>query len=362
MRLRMLGHAVCAFVAAATATATATAAAADASAQSAQRIPFVVGLTTVRATTDPRGDYESLKVVDAITGTGYRITSSGEVPADDGSGLLEINVVRRVRAEDQRAAHRMRNYFHSGDAEQFTGTVPGFSAVMVTDLRSTGRTQLTYLEVGAMFGMSMVKRELSGTIARVDDMPVTLPMLVNGRRVRLPVIHAKGRLSDASGGEQFEFHVLDDPANPILLRARGPGFKSAVIKIEYPEAAGSPQAIEQQLSTDRKAEVYGIYFAFARADLRPQSEPVLREIAAVLKKHPDWTLRIDGHTDGIGAQASNLDLSRRRAAAVKAALVKRYDIAAGRLLTGGFGESRPRADNAITEGRALNRRVELTRP
>ena len=73
-------------------------------------------------------------------------------------------------------------------------------------------------------------------------------------------------------------------------------------------------------------------------------------------------MRIDGHTDGIGSDAANLDLSRRRAAAVKTALVKRYGIAADRLSTGGFGESQPKADNATPEGRALNRRVELTRP
>jgi len=330
--------------------------------QPAPHIPFVVGLTTVRATSEPRGDYENLRVIESITPAGYRIAVSGEVPADDGSGLREVNIFRRVRAEDQRASHTMRTYLHTSDPEQFSGTVPGWSAAVLNELRSTGRTRLTYLEMSTVMGMSVVKRELTGTVVRVDGGEKTLPMLVNGRRVRLPVIHAKGRLDDGAGAAAFEFYALDDPGNPIILRSSGPGFSSALIKIDYPQPAASAPLIERELAADRKTDVYGIYFAFARADIRPQSETVLREIAAALKGHPDWKLRIDGHTDGIGSDTANLDLSRRRAAAVKTALVKRYGIAADRLSTGGFGESQPKADNATPEGRALNRRVELTRP
>lgn len=345
------------------AAAAASSAAAAAGADPVQRIPFVVGLTTVRATSEPRGDYETLRVVDAITAQGYRITASGEVLADDGSGLLKVSIVRRVRAEDQREARRIRTYFHSDDGEQFAGTVPGFSAAVLSDLRKTGRAQVTYLDVRAAFGASTIRRELSGTISRVEGAPITLPMLVNGRHVQLPVMHAKGRLADAAGGsEEFEYYALDDPDNPILLRSRGAGFSSSLIKIEYPEPKATPSTIERELAARRPAEVYGIYFSFARAEIRPQSERVLQEIGAMLGQHADWKLQIDGHTDAIGGEAPNLDLSRRRAAAVKAALVSRYGVAADRLATDGFGQSRPKAGNDTVEGRALNRRVELRRP
>jgi hypothetical protein len=352
----VLRYAVCALVAAAIATA-------DAADAPPLRIPFVVGLTTVRATSEARGDYENLRVVDAITPAGYRITASGEVPADDGSGLREVSIVRRVRAEDQRDARILRTYFHTGDAEQFSNTVPGLSAAMLNDLRKTGRARLTWLDVGVLFGMTAVRRELSGTIARVDGGPTTLSMLVNGHSVRLPVIHAKGLLSDAAGTEEVEFHALDDPDNPILLRSRVPGFTSAVIKIDYPLATPgrADSSIESELAARRPAEIYGIYFSFGRADIRPQSERVLDEIAGVLAQHPDWTLRIVGHTDGIGSDVANLDLSKRRAASVKAALVNHHGIDAKRLVTDGFGESQPKDRNDTPEGRALNRRVELTR-
>jgi len=104
-----------------------------------------------------------------------------------------------------------------------------------------------------------------------------------------------------------------------------------------------------------------VYFSFNSADIRPESERVIKEIAAVMRAHPDWSLQVDGHTDGIGNDAANLDLSKRRAAAVKAALVSRHGIAAGRLSTDGHGESSPQATNETPEGRSRNRRVELRR-
>jgi outer membrane protein OmpA-like peptidoglycan-associated protein len=72
-------------------------------------------------------------------------------------------------------------------------------------------------------------------------------------------------------------------------------------------------------------------------------------------------LAINGHTDNVGGDQSNLNLSRRRAAAVKDALVTRHGIAADRLTTAGMGRSQPKDTNETLEGRAQNRRVELVR-
>lgn len=324
-------------------------------------VPFVVGLSTVRAVSTPEGDYEVVRVVGAIDSKEYRVTVSGEAPADDGGEPVEIEVSRTVRAVDQSSARTMRNYFHDGDPETFPGTVPGVSAAVVEDLRKSGMAELTVLDVGQMFGESMVRRTLSGKISRVAGGPASIPMLVNGHLVPLAVIHAKGRLSQGDESEDYELYLLDDPANPIVLRLNGAGTSSAIIKIEYPEPRNVPTSLEKSLAAHEVADVYGVYFSFARADIRKQSEPVLSEIAAVLKANPQWKLRIDGHTDGIGNDAANLDLSKRRAAAVKAALVSRYGVDASRLTTGGYGEASPKATNETPEGRALNRRVELRR-
>jgi outer membrane protein OmpA-like peptidoglycan-associated protein len=80
-----------------------------------------------------------------------------------------------------------------------------------------------------------------------------------------------------------------------------------------------------------------------------------------MRRNPDWKLSIEGHTDAVASDRYNLELSGRRAAAVKEALVGTFEIAGGRLTTAGYGESRPQDRNDTVEGRARNRRVELVR-
>src|SRR5262249_51059941 len=104
-----------------------------------------------------------------------------------------------------------------------------------------------------------------------------------------------------------------------------------------------------------------IYFDFNSDALREESEPTLQEIAEIMRRHPDWKLSIAGHTDSIGGDTPNTDLSKRRSAAVKNALVSRIGVNTGRLTTTGYGRSRPVDTNDTAEGRARNRRVELMR-
>lgn len=342
--------------------ASVVAAATPTNAATAPKVPFVVGLSTVRAVSTPEGDYETLRVIVSIDASGYRVNASAEIPdPDQGGKLRNVKVSRDILAADQDGARKMRSYFHEGDADSFPGTLPGFSAAVLADLRSTGKAAFTFLDVGEFFGTSAIKAEYRGTLERAAGPPTTLALLVNGRNVELPVIHATGTLTGNKGPGHFDYYVLNDPANPIVLRSSGPGQSTTVLRIEYPEPKGSSASIESALANNEVAEVYGIYFSFNRADIRPESERVLGEIAGVLKAHPQWKLRVDGHTDGIGNDAANLDLSKRRSAAVKAALVSRYGIDGGRLVTGGFGESQPQATNDTPEGRARNRRVELRR-
>ena len=152
--------------------------------------------------------------------------------------------------------------------------------------------------------------------------------------------------------------VLDDPGNPLLLDYYTPSnqFRVKIVKINFP--------VENKIENDLKkgrAEIYGIYFDFDSDRIRGESDPVLAEIADVLKNEPDWKLSVEGHTDNVGGDKHNLDLSQRRAASVIAALTSRYQISADRLSPAGFGASRPKATNDTVEGRALNRRVELVR-
>lgn len=100
----------------------------------------------------------------------------------------------------------------------------------------------------------------------------------------------------------------------------------------------------------------GILFAFDSDALLPESTPVLADMVGTLESHPELAIVIEGHTDSVGEDAYNLELSERRAASVVAYLVEN-GIDAGRLQAEGKGESDPVADNATPEGRQQNRRV-----
>ena len=108
--------------------------------------------------------------------------------------------------------------------------------------------------------------------------------------------------------------------------------------------------------------LYGIYFDTDRAEVKPESRPTLEQIAKLLTAQVALSVFIVGHTDNQGPFAYNLDLSRRRAEAIAAELVKNYGIGAPRLRTAGVGLLAPVGSNATEAGRALNRRVELVAP
>ncbi|MBU0968968.1 MAG: OmpA family protein [Proteobacteria bacterium] len=128
-----------------------------------------------------------------------------------------------------------------------------------------------------------------------------------------------------------------------------------------PHWAGSVGGeLRRQLSSEKRARLYGILFDFNSAVIRPESKPVLDEVLGMLRSEPGWQLTIEGHTDAVGSEDRNQTLSQQRAEAVKAYLVD-GGVDAARLATTGFGESKPVADNATELGRAQNRRVELVR-
>ena len=100
----------------------------------------------------------------------------------------------------------------------------------------------------------------------------------------------------------------------------------------------------------------GVDFEFNSATLKPESRPVLDEVAIDLKKHPLLRVELQGHTDSKGADAYNLDLSQRRANSVRDYLISQ-GVNPGQLMAKGYGETQPIADNATESGRAENRRV-----
>jgi len=126
-------------------------------------------------------------------------------------------------------------------------------------------------------------------------------------------------------------------------------------------AESETDVLYDALAAKGRWSTQGILFATGKADLQPESRPVLKEIASTLKEHAELKVLIEGHTDNVGTPASNLTLSDARAAAVKAALVADFGIDAARITTKGLGDTKPTVPNTTAQGRAQNRRVEIVK-
>lgn len=119
--------------------------------------------------------------------------------------------------------------------------------------------------------------------------------------------------------------------------------------------------MEKQINTTGRVALYGIYFDFNKAEVKPESAEALKEVQALLKADSELKLLVVGHTDNVGGFDPNKSLSERRAAAVVAELVKNYGVSSQRLFPFGCSFASPAAPNTSDDGRAKNRRVELVR-
>ena len=102
-----------------------------------------------------------------------------------------------------------------------------------------------------------------------------------------------------------------------------------------------------------------VMYDFNSAEIKSEAFPMLDEAVLILKKNPAMKVEIDGHTDNRGSAVYNMNLSERRAKAVMKYFVDN-GVEAQRLTTKGFGFTQPTVSNNTKEGRAKNRRVELT--
>lgn len=118
--------------------------------------------------------------------------------------------------------------------------------------------------------------------------------------------------------------------------------------------------IATSLSQQGRIRLYGINFDTDSDKIRADAKPAIDQLVAALKANMAWKLTIEGHTDASGVATKNQDLSARRAASVKQALVE-AGIADDRLTTIGYGQDKPVASNDTQEGRAQNRRVEAVK-
>ena len=178
-----------------------------------------------------------------------------------------------------------------------------------------------------------------------------------------------------SAGYKLDFTGYDTPTHYVTGHKGGVWVSVAASELtgdsQYVFTSVITEEMKQEMTSDAKAwaeeinktghaSVYGIEFDTGKATLRPESEKVLAQVAELLSGHPDWKMKIEGHTDSTGTKVGNQALSQQRAAAMVAWLVK-DGIAASRLTAVGFGDTQPVADNGTADGRARNRRAELVK-
>jgi len=186
------------------------------------------------------------------------------------------------------------------------------------------------------------------TTASTDTTPVHFGFWVQEGRVRA---YLNGeRMVDVN-------QVNAKPIDHILVQLAGyrpNGLRSVRIAESAPDFSTA-------ISASGKYVTHGIHFATDSDQITPDSAPVIKAVANGLMKNPNLKLQIDGYTDSTGDAAHNMDLSKRRAEAVKSVLVSQFGIDAARLAAAGHGADKPIGSNDTPEGRAGNRRVEFVK-
>ncbi len=278
-------------------------------------------------------------------------------PGPEGGEPVKQAWQRPVSRAERRMARSFNDFAQQGDSDAHRGVTWFMVSVAALDqLKRVGQATITYQ--GSPGGPSM-----RGTLARLGAGSAPYPVLLDGHRVVVPAVRARGTLLGRSGSMDMELTILDDSTAPWLLEIRraSPGAPVGRRQAVRISTGRSLTELVRSLEVTCTVTTSDILFASGSAELDPASSPAIAAIAQSLAAHPEWQLQIVGHTDSIGTAPSNLDLSRRRAARVRSVLVAEYKVVAARLTTDGRGEAAPIDDNGTPAGRARNRRVDLAR-
>jgi outer membrane protein OmpA-like peptidoglycan-associated protein len=183
------------------------------------------------------------------------------------------------------------------------------------------------------------------------DQPLKLALWVQNGRMR----------SYLNGQKVLDFNQVEMPQIDSVEFENGFLGPDPALGYRMIRFAESVPDFSQVLMSSGRYIARGILFDTDSDVIKPESAPVIRQIAQALEKNPNLKLLIEGHTDSVGDAAHNMDLSKRRADAVKTVLVTQFNVDGARLSTAGLGSTRPVDSNDTPQGRAQNRRVELVK-
>jgi len=147
----------------------------------------------------------------------------------------------------------------------------------------------------------------------------------------------------------------------VEVRAWSTLYRLTIVEKEVmkQEVEANAEAMGNDINATGHVSIYGIYFDTGKAEIKPESDTAIAEIAKLLKNNNSLKVYVVGHTDNTGSFDANMMLSKDRATAVTNALVSKHGIASSRLKAYGVSSLNPIASNKTEEGKAKNRRVEL---
>lgn len=162
--------------------------------------------------------------------------------------------------------------------------------------------------------------------------------------------------------------VAPAPTQRLALRAAPPHAPPVVAPIVAPpvvpavvptDDASIATALGLQRAINDAMAGHAVVFAPSSDVIARESLPLIEAVASLLARSPQWRVEVAGHTDDVGAEEANVDMSARRAAAVARVLAE-HGVAYRRVRVVGKGSAQPIADNATADGRARNRRIHFT--
>lgn len=218
--------------------------------------------------------------------------------------------------------------------------------------------------LGAYFSVSEIKRSTDEMLIREAQVKATdLVAAPGGKWVKV-----SGQFVAKYEAEYILIGNFSDDFNTLSIAPREDCFNYAYYYIEdvlvkkippfKPVPVKPDDLTKQTLEVGKTIQLKHIYFEFDKDELMPRSYVELNKLLKIMRENPKLSIEIVGHTDALGEDAYNLDLSKRRAMAVEKFLLDNK-VNKSRLRSKGEGESRPVATNDTDEGRAQNRRVEF---
>jgi OmpA-OmpF porin, OOP family len=239
---------------------------------------------------------------------------------------------------------RMPHYFLSSDHAFVETPFDAFEFMVKDGTQSVEGRHLHYTydydeAAGSSPGFLQIVRnyeaaakKIGGEILSSDTRRTTIRIAKNGLETWVA-------LEAFNGGSEYELNIIER-------------------QVMKQDVAANAAALQSGLAQDGHVEVPGIYFDSGKSEVKPESEPALKELVKLLRANPSMRVWVVGHTDSVGSPDSNVALSNARAASVIRSLAQ-LGIEPKRLAPHGSGPFSPVASNRTDQGRARNRRVEL---